>query len=360
MREIKISNICKSYKQAGGSVKILDGIDITIAPGEFFFLLGPSGCGKTTLLRIICGLLEPTSGSVYFDGEDVTQLPVQRRDTAMVFQNYALWPHMTVQKNTEFGLEMKGVSGSERAAEARRNLQLVEMADYASRKPNQLSGGQQQRVALARAIASKPKCLLLDEPLSNLDAKLRIQMRSELRSLVKSSGITGVYVTHDQKEALSMADRIAIMYRGRVEQVGTPIEIYERPRTAFVADFVGEVNFIEGKLTKEAQHLIVASGIGPVKACINDLYRNRTAGKCCIRPEKIRMTAAGKPKPEGCDNCIEATVRRSIYLGESFQYEVELKDGNIWKVSVTGERKALDLKEVNLFFHRDDVILLER
>ena len=360
MREIKINNICKSYKQPGGAVKVLDGIEITIAAGEFFFLLGPSGCGKTTLLRIICGLLEPSSGSISFDDTDVTYLPVQKRDTAMVFQNYALWPHMSVQKNTEFGLEMKGVGKQERAEEAVKNLRMVEMDEYASRKPNQLSGGQQQRVALARAIASRPQCLLLDEPLSNLDAKLRIQMRSELRDLVKLSGITGVYVTHDQKEALSMADRIAIMYQGKVEQVGTPVEIYERPHTAFAADFVGEANFLEGETSEDGNRVVVNTGVGRVKARMNGFFSDGANSRCCIRPEKICMAAPDEPAPDGYENRLDAVILSRTYLGESVQYEVELKDKNVWKVSVTGAYEAFEQKDVNLFFRSDDVVLLQK
>jgi iron(III) transport system ATP-binding protein len=358
MRQIKIENIHKSYKQSGSELKILDGINITISSGEFFFLLGPSGCGKTTLLRIICGLLDPTSGRIFFDDKDVTQESVQTRDTAMVFQNYALWPHMTVQKNTEFGLEMKGVDSKQRSKEALENLKMVQMAEYAARKPNQLSGGQQQRVALARAIASRPQCLLLDEPLSNLDAKLRLQMRGELRRLVKSSGITGIYVTHDQKEALSMADRIAIMHRGTVEQVASPVEMYERPHTSFVADFVGEANFLEGKTTKEGGCVAVNTSVGTISAQMNDFFTDGTVSKCCIRPEKIAMAPQNQAAPLGYENKLPASIISRTYLGESIQYETALKDGQKWRVSVPGSMKFPEEKEICLYFKTNDVVLL--
>ncbi|RPI60831.1 MAG: ABC transporter ATP-binding protein, partial [Planctomycetaceae bacterium] len=238
MIDIVLESISKIYTSGGSKTAAVDGVNLHIQAGEFFFLLGPSGCGKTTLLRMIAGLVDPTAGRVFFGHDDVTNLPVEKRNAAMVFQNYALWPHMTVAQNVQFAPKMQGKNRSECQSVARESLARVQMEDYDSRKPSQLSGGQQQRIALARAMAARGACILLDEPLSNLDARLRLHMRSQLRQLVKSTGATAVYVTHDQKEALSMADRIAVMDAGKIVQIGTPQEIYHRPASTFVADFL--------------------------------------------------------------------------------------------------------------------------
>jgi iron(III) transport system ATP-binding protein len=246
MTTVRLENISKSF----GQTIALAGINIEIAAGELFFLLGPSGCGKSTLLRMIAGLLEPTAGRIYFNERDVTMLPTQQRNAVMVFQSYALWPHMSVRENVRFGLAVRrrggagagaGGGGNDRADQNRRVdevLSMVRMGDLANRKPNQLSGGQQQRVALARALAVQPACLLLDEPLSNLDARLRQEMRGEIRRICKEARLTTIYVTHDQNEALGIADRIAILNAGRLAQVGTPSEVFHRPANAFVADFM--------------------------------------------------------------------------------------------------------------------------
>ena len=234
MTSIRLQQIGKTF----GSTVALKDVTLQIAAGELFFLLGPSGCGKSTLLRLIAGLMEPTSGRIFFNDRDVTDQPTQRRSAVMVFQSYALWPHMSVSENVRFGLSVRG---GERAAQDQRVaevLDLVHLREYADRKPSELSGGQQQRVALARALAVKPACLLLDEPLSNLDAKLRLEMRAEIRRICKEVGLTTVYVTHDQKEALSIADRIAVMRAGLIEQGGTPSDVYHRPASDFVRDFM--------------------------------------------------------------------------------------------------------------------------
>lgn len=234
MTSIRVEKLTKTF----GPTVALKEMSIDIAAGELFFLLGPSGCGKSTLLRSIAGLMEPTSGRIFFNDRDVTLLLTQQRNAVMVFQSYALWPHMTVAENVRFGLSIRG---SDRAAQMKRVgevLDLVHMHEYADRRPNELSGGQQQRVALARALAVNPACLLLDEPLSNLDAKLRQEMRSEIRRICKTAGQTTVYVTHDQKEALAIADRIAVLRAGVLEQVGTPSDLYHRPANDFVRDFM--------------------------------------------------------------------------------------------------------------------------
>jgi len=236
MTSVRVDHISKTF----GSATALNDISLQIAAGELFFLLGPSGCGKSTLLRIIAGLLEPTSGRVFFGDRDVTDEPTQRRNAVMVFQSYALWPHMSVAENVRFGLSVRGNDRARQQARIDEVLDLVRLREFAHRKPNELSGGQQQRVALARALAVKPACLLLDEPLSNLDAKLRQDMRGEIRRICKAGGLTSIYVTHDQKEALSIADRIAVMRSGLIEQVGTPSDVYHRPASDFVREFMAQ------------------------------------------------------------------------------------------------------------------------
>ena len=242
---IELKNVTRRFDD----VLALDRVDLKIDAGEFFVLLGPSGCGKTTLLRILAGFDQPETGRVVFGERDMTVVPPHERDTGMVFQNYALWPHMTVWKNVEYGLTMRNMARHERDQKVKRALEMVQMSRYAERSPNQLSGGQQQRVALARALVIEPGVVLLDEPLSNLDARLRLEMREQLQDLQRALGVTMIYVTHDQKEALAMGDRIAVMQMAEVAQVGTPRSIYMRPATRFVADFIGEINLISGEIT---------------------------------------------------------------------------------------------------------------
>jgi iron(III) transport system ATP-binding protein len=250
---VHLRDITKTYPAQGGTQTIaVGGVSLTIEPGEIFFLLGPSGCGKTTLLRMVAGFIEPTSGNIIFSSSsgdvDVTRVQPERRGCGMVFQSYALWPHMTVAQNVAFGLEMQGFSKQERSRLVLDALTRVRMSQFADRKPNQLSGGQQQRVALARALVIKPRVLLLDEPLSNLDARLRAELRNDIRKVCKEVGTTAIYVTHDQEEALSTADRIALMQSGKIVQVGTPIEMYQRPKTRFAAGFLGDANIIQPAL----------------------------------------------------------------------------------------------------------------
>ncbi len=360
MIEIRLEGISKSYAQGAGSGLVLEKIDLVIEPGEFFFLLGPSGCGKTTLLRILAGLLEPTSGRILFEGRDVTDLAAEKRRTAMVFQNYALWPHLKVIENVEFGPQMRGVEPARRRQIAMEKLAVVQMEAFAQRKPNQLSGGQQQRVALARALAAQPQCLLLDEPLSNLDARLRAKMRTELRRLIKESQTTAVYVTHDQKEALSMADRIAVLCGGRIVQIGRPEEIYQRPKNEFVADFIGEANFLTGNLLQTNPVKIrTEAGI-----LASEMKTDRAAGsgvKCCVRPEKVQIHDKKDFADRNRPNLLAGTVQSMAYYGELSQIEVRLNAGVVWTVTVfSGQAEGLSAgTEVLCGVNPADVIVLE-
>ena len=275
----------------------LDRVSLSVASGELLMLLGPSGCGKTTLLRSIAGFVEPAGGSIRFDAEDVTARPAHARNVGMVFQSFALWPHMTVAENVAFGLRERRVPRAEIATRVEEALTSTRMAGYGARRVDELSGGEQQRVALARALVIRPRCLLLDEPLSNLDAKLRQSMRDEIRRLCKSAGLTTIYVTHDQKEALAIADRIAVMQAGLILQVGTPADVYRRPRSRAVATFGGETNLLAGRVTAaDAAGIHVDSPIGPLVAAPDQAAAGAAApgGKVwiSIRPECVRATTA--------------------------------------------------------------------
>ncbi|MCF7854384.1 MAG: ABC transporter ATP-binding protein [Candidatus Pacebacteria bacterium] len=360
MVDIRLQNIVKTFGAGPHAVRAVDSVNLTIKGGELFFLLGPSGCGKTTLLRAVAGLAPPDEGQVWFGDRDVTHEAVEDRGAAMVFQNYALWPHMTVRRNIEYGPRMQGKKREERARLADDKLELVRMAAYGGRKPPQLSGGQQQRVALARALAAQPACLLLDEPLSNLDAQLRLRMREELRRLVKSTGTTGLYVTHDQKEALSMGDRIAVMHEGRVVQVGTPEELYERPQSKFVAGFVGEANFFEGRVTQLDDQTCVESEDGRLPVDASRLPSGVGQVEYCIRPEKLRLQVLAESEvlPAGCSGFMGAVVERS-YLGDVCQYVCRLASGACWKVTVLGSRDIAGTGEkICLTARAEDVIPL--
>jgi iron(III) transport system ATP-binding protein len=335
----------------------VDSIDLAIESGELFFLLGPSGCGKTTLLRMIAGFIEPTAGTIRFDREDVTALPPNKRNTGMVFQSYALWPHMTVAQNVAYGLDVRKIPAADKERRVTDALRSVHMDAYAQRKPNELSGGQQQRVALARALVIQPSVLLLDEPLSNLDAKLRLEMRSEIRRICKASGITGVYVTHDQKEALAMADRMAVLREGKVVQVGRPRELYERPRTRFVADFLGETNFIPAVVTGTQNGAVLLDSPAGVIASQAGLTLADRAGNvtCSVRPEAWRIARPGDSG--GLDGRLTSTV----YLGEVAQHTVDLAGGlTVRMLELNPRSRSPDVdSNVRIIADPDDVVILE-
>ena len=314
-----------------GETRAVDGVDLTIRGGELFFLLGPSGCGKTTLLNLIAGLLEPGSGRIWFGDRDVTSLPTHQRNAVMCFQSYALWPHLTVAENIRFGLGVRKLSRREQDERIEEALALVRMQQFAERKPAELSGGQQQRVAIARATAVRPACLLLDEPLSNLDTRLRQEMRGEIRSICRTTGLTTLYVTHDQKEALSIADRIAIMKAGRVVQVGSPSELYTRPATAFVAEFLGQSNLIAGRLLERVAHGEPASGIdrvrvetalGPLVAFADRrLAPGAERVTLAIRPEQVAVAPSGAAEAMlAAENQVPAELVESWFLGDSSEH----------------------------------------
>ncbi len=315
MISVSVENLTKRF----GETAALNSVSVAIQPGELFFLLGPSGCGKTTLLRCLAGFYIPDEGRVLFGSDDMTRLAPHKRNTGMVFQSYALWPHMTVAGNVAFGLEQQKVSKAEIRRRVGEALESVQMGAYAHRKPNQLSGGQQQRVALARALVIRPRCLLLDEPLSNLDAKLRLEMRSEIRRICKEFRVTTIYVTHDQKEALSIADRMAVLDRGNILQIGTPHQIYRRPLTRFVADFIGDTNFIRGTtLRSEAGMVLVTTPLGELNGVPADPENPPVEGQdvtLSLRPECIRIETM--PADE---NSFPGEIGEAVYYGELAQY----------------------------------------
>lgn len=359
MDAIRVESITKTF----GKVLALDDASITIRSGELFFLLGSSGCGKTTLLRCIAGLEQSDSGRVLFGDKDVTQVPTHKREAAMVFQSYALWPHMSVGENIAFGLEERKVDRDEIDERVQEALEMVHLDDYVDRRIDEMSGGQQQRVALARALVIKPTCLLLDEPLSNLDAKLRTEMREEIRRIVKDHGITAIYVTHDQEEALSMADRMAVMDDGHVMQVGTPEEIYRNPANSHVARFIGKTNHFEAVVTRsiwDDVHLSVRveSLAGPFEGRVTLPNWRPAEGEkvmVSIRPEAFHPYHGGVPI-----NRITGHVEDRIYLGNNVQYNIRAEGDYLWNVM---ELNPTDMRGLNepiiLSVAPEDVVILK-
>lgn len=311
----------KAYRNAQGQeTPVLKDIDLSIRKGEFFSLLGPSGCGKTTLLRILAGFEQADSGAVMIGGRDMTGVPAHQRPVNTVFQSYALFPHLSVADNVAFGLKQKGIRGQELKTRVERAMETVQIGDFGNRKPDQLSGGQRQRVALARAIVNQPEVLLLDEPLSALDLKLRKQLQVELSNLQEQLGMTFVFVTHDQEEALVMSDRIAVMNRGRIEQMGRAEEIYERPRTAFVANFLGSSNLIPGTVQDiQNDGATIQTDYGPLRTTQTQNLAPGQQVTLSIRPEKLRMER--DDETEG--NEIRARVDDIVYTGAENQYLLE-------------------------------------
>ena len=325
MTSITFENIVKCF----GDVRAVDDVSLRIEEGELFFLLGPSGCGKTTLLRMIAGFYQPDNGRILFGDQEVSGIPPHRRNAGMVFQNYALWPHMSVRENLAFGLEMHRVPPEQRTARVDRALEMVQMHEYAGRSPNQLSGGQQQRVALGRALVLEPDVVLMDEPLSNLDAKLRLEMRGQIKRLHGQLGLTMVYVTHDQAEALSMADRMAVMDKGKVAQVGAPRELYSRPGNRFVAGFIGETNLLEGEVKEVGETATIETTAGTLRSSVvGDGIRVGESVFCSIRPEKLTVLANGLTAP----NTITGVMEGFMYLGDHERYFLRLSDGTELKV----------------------------
>ena len=326
---VEARNVSKVFGTGADAVRALDGVSVTIRENESFTLLGPSGCGKTTLLRLIAGFELPTAGEILLEGEHVEQLPPYQRPVNTVFQSYALFPHMTVAQNIAFGLEMRNVPRADIDSTVTEMLGLVKMAGLDGRRPSQLSGGQQQRVALARALANHPKVLLLDEPLSALDLKLRQGMRTELKALQKRTGITFIFVTHDQEEALTMSDRIAVMSQGKIQQLGAPLEIYERPVNRFVADFIGDTNFVTATIDGQAGDYVRCRCGGGLDLLASPISGVASGAKVtlALRPEKIQL----KPGALG-------TVAQSVYVGTDTTSEVRLGDGS--RISVRLQNAA--------------------
>jgi iron(III) transport system ATP-binding protein len=354
MTDVRISCLTKCF----GSTIVLDNIDLHVASGELFFLLGPSGCGKTTLLRTIAGFYTPNKGQIVFGKNDVTAVPPHKRKVGMVFQSYALWPHMTVFQNVAFGLENSKTPKAKIRDIAMDILGKVQLDQYAARKPNELSGGQQQRVALARALVIRPKCLLLDEPLSNLDAQLRNDMRCEIRNICKENKLTTIYVTHDQKEALSIADRIAVFSKGKIDQIGTPVQLYKYPSTRFSAEFVGETNIVDGVVVRVgAGEAIVRTKIGNFRGILSASAKDPRPGKkvyISMRPECLKL--GDFPSME---NSVEGIIGNVTYFGEVAHYEFEKNDIAL-RISELNPSHFTNVRHRSMYAHasHEDVVIL--
>lgn len=316
---LKLENISKVFAARGGTgeVTAVNKVNLEINQGELVTLLGPSGCGKTTTLRMIAGFEFPTQGRILLDGQEINMLPPNKRDMSMVFQSYAIFPHLNVAENIAYGLNVQHASKSEISRRVARVMELVQLSGFERRAPNQLSGGQQQRVALARALVMEPKVLLMDEPLSNLDAKLRETMRTEIRRIQQNLGITSVYVTHDQIEAMTLSDRVVVMNEGLIDQVGTPMDVYRYPQSRFVADFIGRANFIEGEVISSRAGELVVSIYGQTVrlSSLKDTYPVGKKLTLIARPEMIQVQNSG---------VLTGVVRRASYLGTMIDYDIEI------------------------------------
>jgi len=359
---LRLEGVTKRY----GAATAVDGVTLGVERGEFFALLGPSGCGKTTLLRMIAGFELPEGGRIVLDGEDITALPPNRRKVNTVFQNYALFPHLDVFENIAFGLRVARRPEREIRDEVETMLELMRMRGERRKRPEQLSGGQRQRVAVARALVNRPQVLLLDEPLAALDLKLRQHLLMELDLIHDRVGITFVYVTHDQGEAMSLSDRIAVMHRGRIEQLGRPAEIYEAPRSGFVASFIGDANFLEGTVSgcDDAEHCRLAVAGLPAVVCYND--KAIAAGgsvSLVVRPEKLRISRE-RPEADPLVNAVAGTVEDVVYLGSHTRYRVRVGERRL-EIELQHGRFFLDEKPIRweepvwVSWHADDGTMLE-
>lgn len=347
---VKLDNITKSFEDG----EILKPINLDVYEGEFLTFLGPSGCGKTTTLRIIAGFETPTSGKVLLDGQDVTELPPYKRNVNTVFQNYALFPHMNIFDNVAFGLVEKKTDKKVIAEKVNQMLEMVQLGKMGSRKPSQLSGGQKQRVAIARALANDPKVLLLDEPLGALDMKLRKRMQLELKALQKSLGITFIYVTHDQEEALTMSDRIVVMNKGKFEQIGTAREIYEHPKTKFVADFIGESNIFEAGVVENEDGIVkLVMENGHVQANGKDFIKDEIV-YICIRPENVHISTTPAE-----NFTLKGYVTDQIFVGNAVKTVVSLPNGDQVKVNMHPLAKPIEIGTlVNVFWDEDKAVVM--
>ena len=354
MSDSSIKIVLKNVSKHFGKVRALNTVDIEFAPGTLTTLLGPSGCGKTTLLRLISGLETVTSGEIWFGRENVTQLSATRRDVGMVFQSYALFPHMTVERNVGYGLGVLKVDSSEIVERVQQSLKMVNLDGYQKRHPDELSGGQQQRVAVARAMVLKPKVLLFDEPLSNIDSKLRRSMREDIRMLQKSSGITSVYVTHDQAEALAVSDEVIVINEGKIEQQGPPKSLYHHPKTAFVANFIGESNVVDATLEKDGNRKWVVLGDTRILLPMGRKVPAREGPiKISLRPEMVHIKSESSS-----GTAIEGIVSQSAYMGSVIEYTINTTVGNLFTRAPAYHEQYQPNDKVYLHIHPEELILI--
>ncbi len=338
---IEVTSLRKEFPTANGVFAAVDGINLRTEPGEFVTLLGPSGCGKTTTLRMIAGFETPTSGSITLDGADMLRLTPDKRPMAMVFQSYALFPHMSVADNVSYGLRLRKTPAAEMKKQVEAALESMGLSSLGHRPPNQLSGGQQQRVALARAMVMRPKVLLFDEPLSNLDAKLRVAMRAEIRRLQQEMGITALYVTHDQDEAMSLSDRIIVMNKGRIEQMGNPEQIYRHPATAFVADFIGQANFLDATVSSISDGVARVTVLGGERSIpAADEVTGAGESTILVRPESVEITRESGDQTVGGNY---GTVLSTVFYGAVVEYVVRTESGDV--TAVVSDPDAADIAQ---------------
>lgn len=358
--QLELMNVAKVYKD----FLAVDDVNLQIKKGEIVSFLGASGCGKTTTLRMIAGLIHPTRGTIRIQGEDMVQVPPYKRDISMVFQNYALFPHLTVYENIVYGLKTRKIRNKNILKEkAEEIMKIVQLHGVENRYPKQLSGGQQQRVSLARAMVVKPKLMLFDEPLSNLDAKLRESTRVEIRNLLKTMGVTAIYVTHDQEEALTISDRIAVMNQGKIEQITEPACLYQKPATSFIAGFVGHANFIDGVVQSVlADKICITTTSGKQVFVKKDAERSLSQGaqvSCIIRPENIQLC---EKEQEGADNVFPGKIKARIYLGSTIRYIVDCAEGKDFEVDLhtRDSGHCVEGDTVFLAFQEENLVLVDR